>query len=114
MAHHRYLATRNSYGWIQKYIFPGGLIPSLEAIDQTLDEHTSLAVTDRRSLGQHYARTLHEWRDTFNASWPAVRTQGFDEMFRRMWEFYLAYCEAGFRTGYLDVFQLSIGRTTEG
>ena len=114
MAHHRYLATRNSYGWIQKYIFPGGLIPSLEAIDQTLEAYTSLAVTNRRSLGQDYARTLHEWRDTFNANWAAVRSQGFDETFRRMWEFYLAYCEAGFRTGYLDVFQISIGRPTEG
>lgn len=114
MAHHRYLATRNSYGWIQKYIFPGGLIPSLEAIDQTLQEHTSLAVTNRRSLGQDYARTLHEWRDNFNVHWDAIRAQGFDETFRRMWEFYLAYCEAGFRTGYLDVFQLSMTRPAEG
>lgn len=114
MAHHRYLATRNSYGWIQKYIFPGGLIPSLEAIDQTLQEHTSLAVTNRRSLGQDYARTLHEWRNSFNANWDAVRAQGFDETFRRMWEFYLAYCEAGFRTGYLDVFQLTMARPAEG
>jgi cyclopropane-fatty-acyl-phospholipid synthase len=110
MAHHRYLATRNSYGWIQKYIFPGGLIPSLGAIDQTLHEHTSLTVSNRRSLGQHYARTLHEWRDRFNTNWDAIRAQGFDETFRRMWEFYLAYCEAGFRTGYLDVFQLQMAR----
>ena len=114
MAHHRYLATRNSYGWIQKYIFPGGLIPSLDAIDQTLDRHTSLAVSGRRSLGQDYARTLHEWRDNFNAHWQTISAQGFDETFRRMWEFYLAYCEAGFRTGYLDVFQLAISRPAEG
>jgi cyclopropane-fatty-acyl-phospholipid synthase len=114
MAHHRYLATRNSYGWIQKYIFPGGLIPSLEAIDQTLHAHTSLGVINRRSLGQHYARTLHEWRDTFNARWDTIKAQGFDETFRRMWEFYLAYCEAGFATGYLDVFQLSMSRPAEG
>lgn len=111
MAHHRYLATRNSYGWIQKYIFPGGLIPSLEAIDRTLHEHTSLTVTNRRSLGRHYARTLREWRDNFDASWETIKTQGFDETFRRMWEFYLAYCEAGFRTGYLDVFQLRMARS---
>jgi cyclopropane-fatty-acyl-phospholipid synthase len=110
MAHHRYLATRNSFGWIQKYIFPGGLIPSLDAIDHTLDEHTSLAVTNRRSLGLDYARTLHEWRDAFDAAWPEIHAQGFDETFRRLWEFYLAYCEAGFRTGYLDVFQLTIAR----
>lgn len=114
MAHHRYLATRSSYGWIQKYIFPGGLIPSLDAIDQNLHEHTSLATTNRRSLGQDYARTLHEWRDNFNDRWDAVSTQGFDETFRRMWEFYLAYCEAGFRTGYLDVFQIAMSRPAEG
>jgi cyclopropane-fatty-acyl-phospholipid synthase len=114
MAHHRYVATRHSYGWIQKYIFPGGLIPSLDAIDQTLQEHTTLSVTNRRSLGQDYARTLHEWRNNFNTHWDAIKAQGFDETFRRMWEFYLAYCEAGFRTGYLDVFQLSIKRPTEG
>jgi cyclopropane-fatty-acyl-phospholipid synthase len=113
MAHHRYLTTRNSYGWIQKYIFPGGLIPSLDAIDQTLADHTSLAVTDRRSLGQDYARTLHEWRETFNARWDSIHAQGFDETFRRMWEFYLAYCEAGFRVGYLDVFQLQMTRPKE-
>ena len=110
MEHHRYLQTRNSYGWIQKYIFPGGLIPSLDAIDHTLAEHTSLAVTDRRSLGQDYARTLREWRDAFNAHWETIHAQGFDETFRRMWEFYLAYCEAGFGVGYIDVFQIQIQR----
>ncbi|MGA8986985.1 class I SAM-dependent methyltransferase [Aeromicrobium sp.] len=114
MAHHRYLATRNSYGWIQKYIFPGGLIPSLDAIDETLAEHTSLTVSNRRTLGQDYARTLHEWRENFNANWSTIHEQGFDETFRRMWEFYLAYCEAGFRTGYLDVFQITMSRPAEG
>jgi cyclopropane-fatty-acyl-phospholipid synthase len=113
MAHHRYLQTRNSYGWIQKYIFPGGLIPSLDAIDQTLAEHTSLAVSSQRSLGPDYALTLHHWRDAFNANWEQIHAQGFDETFRRMWEFYLAYCEAGFRTGYLDVFQLQLSRPTD-
>ena len=111
MDHHRYLATRHSYGWIQKYIFPGGLIPSLEVIDASLADHTTLAVTDRRSLGSDYARTLRLWRDTFNANWPAINAQGFDETFRRMWEFYLAYCEAGFATGYLNVYQLQMSRS---
>jgi cyclopropane-fatty-acyl-phospholipid synthase len=113
MDHHRYLQTRNSYGWIQKYIFPGGLIPSLEAIDATLAAHTSLAVTDQRSLGQDYARTLREWRTAFHANWDTINAQGFDETFRRMWEFYLAYCEAGFAVGYLDVFQVQMTRPTE-
>ncbi|CAN5153157.1 cyclopropane-fatty-acyl-phospholipid synthase family protein [soil metagenome] len=110
MAHDRYQETRNSYGWIQKYIFPGGLIPSLQAIDETLAEHTSLAVEDSRAIGEHYAETLRQWRERFNANWPAINAQGFDETFRRMWEFYLAYCEAGFRVGYINVHQLKITR----
>lgn len=113
MAHHRYLATRDSYGWIQKYIFPGGLIPSLEAIDSTLASHTTLQVTEQRSLGQDYAQTLQQWRDNFNANWQAINLQGFDETFRRMWEFYLAYCQAGFSVGYIDVFQLQMTRPAE-
>jgi cyclopropane-fatty-acyl-phospholipid synthase len=112
MAHHRYLTTRNSYGWIQKYIFPGGLIPSPEAIDENLAAHTrGLVVTERRSLGLDYARTLRLWREEFDARWPEIATFGFDETFRRLWEFYLAYCEAGFGVGYLDVFQLRMERT---
>lgn len=113
MAHHRYLATRHSYGWIQKYIFPGGLIPSLEAIDTSLADHTTLEVTAQRELGKHYAETLRQWRDNFNARWSEINAQGFDETFRRMWEFYLAYCEAGFATGYLNVYQLQMARPTE-
>ncbi len=113
MAHHRYLATRNSYGWIQKYIFPGGLIPSVEAITHTLDRHTSLALVDQRSLGTDYAKTLRLWRERFTENWPQIHAAGFDEIFRRMWEFYLAYCEAGFATGYLDVWQLRLTRPAE-
>jgi cyclopropane-fatty-acyl-phospholipid synthase len=110
MAHERVLATRRSFSWIQKYIFPGGIIPSLESIDHTLAAHTTLQVTERRELGQHYARTLHLWRERFQEQWPRVHQLGFDETFRRMWEFYLGYCEAGFRTGYLGVSQLQLTR----
>lgn len=111
MDHDRYLATRNSYGWIQKYIFPGGLIPSRRAIDETLAQHTrGLAVTESRILGPDYARTLRLWRETFNARWDTISDQGFDETFRRLWEFYLAYCEAGFGVGYIDVQQLQMQR----
>lgn len=113
MAHHRYLATRNSYGWIQKYIFPGGLIPSLDAINNSLAEHTTLEMTAQRSLGKHYAKTLRQWRNNFNGNWPVIKAQGFDETFRRMWEFYLAYCEAGFVTGYLNAHQVQIARPAE-
>jgi len=110
MAHERVLATRRSFSWIQKYIFPGGIIPSLQSIDETLAAHTTLRVTQRRELGVHYARTLHLWRERFNEQWPRIHQLGFDETFRRMWEFYLAYCEAGFRSGYLGVSQLQMTR----
>ena len=112
MAHDRLLATRRSFSWIQKYIFPGGIIPSLQAIDDTLAAHTALRVTRRRELRAHYARTLQLWRERFTDQWPHIQTQGFTETFRRMWEFYLAYSEAGFRSGYLGVSQLQMTRRT--
>ncbi|WP_028934979.1 SAM-dependent methyltransferase [Pseudonocardia spinosispora] len=111
MPHDRMLATRDNYTWIHKYVFPGGLIPSMTAIEQSLTENTGLRVVERMAFGQHYARTLENWRETFLANWRQVRELGFDDTFRRMWEFYLAYCEAGFRVGYLDVHQLALTRT---
>ena len=65
---------------------------------------------ERRSLGPDYARTLAHWQRNFRERWDRVASLGFDETFRRMWEFYLAYCEAGFRVGYLGVSQLGLGR----
>ncbi len=108
--HHRLEATRNTYTWIHKYIFPGGLLPSTQAIESVLAAHTSLRITGIMPMGGHYAHTLRLWRENFLANWPSVASLGFDATFRRMWEFYLAYCEAGFRTGYLDVAQIRIER----
>ena len=110
MEHKRVLATRRSFSWIQKYIFPGGIIPSLQSIDEILAKHTTLHVSAQRELGPHYARTLRLWRERFVSQWPQIRLLGFDETFRRMWEFYLAYCEAGFRANYLGVSQLQMRR----
>jgi cyclopropane-fatty-acyl-phospholipid synthase len=110
MPHHRLRATKDNYTWIHKYIFPGGLIPSLEAIDATLAGHTSMEVVERRSIGLDYAETLRRWRATFLVREPEVRAIGFDETFVRMWDFYLAYSEAGFAARYLDDFQLGIAR----
>ena len=110
MDHHRYLATRHSHGWIQEYIFPGGLIPSLAAIDGVLARHTTLQRAETFAFGRHYAETLRRWRASFTDAWGSIASEHFDERFRRMWEFYLAYCEAGFRTGYLDVAQLTLRR----
>lgn len=108
MGHDRFLATRRSYGWIQKHIFPGGLIPSLPAFRAVTESHTDLRVVGVRSFGPHYAETLRRWRLRFLTAWPDVAPLGFDDTFRRTWEFYLAYCEAGFATGYLDVAHLTL------
>ena len=110
MPHDRMLASRRSWTWIHKYIFPGGQLPSVTAIDQVLAEHTDLQVSDRLCFGTAYADTLLAWRTRFLQNADAVDAAGFDETFRRMWTFYLAYCEAGFRAGYLDVTQLVLTR----
>ncbi len=113
MSHDRYLETRRSFGWIQKHIFPGGLIPSLRAIADSAARHTDLRVQRVDAFGLHYAETLRRWRETFLERWPEINALGFDETFRRKWEFYLAYCEAGFLAGYLDVAQIRLTRPAE-
>jgi cyclopropane-fatty-acyl-phospholipid synthase len=110
MPHDRMVVAKDDYTWIHKYVFPGGLIPSVTSIERNLAADTTLHVAERRSLGFDYARTLGHWRERFLDRWDDVEELGFDETFRRMWEFYLGYCEAGFRVGYLDVFQFSLQR----
>jgi len=111
MPHDRMLATRGGHTWIHKYIFPGGQIPSLQAITDVLRARTGLRVTADYPMGPHYARTLHEWRERFNDAADAVAELGFGPVFQRMWDLYLAYSEAGFRAGYLDVHQLVLERS---
>ena len=110
MPHDRMLATRRTYTWINKYIFPGGFLPSVEAIEDVTRAHTDLRVTGRLSFGSHYAATLRQWDTTFMAAAAQVRGLGFDETFVRMWHFYLDYSRAGFASGYLDVQQLVLER----
>ncbi|HSV40928.1 MAG TPA: cyclopropane-fatty-acyl-phospholipid synthase family protein [Nocardioidaceae bacterium] len=109
MPHDRMLATRDTYTWIVKYIFPGGHLPSVEAVHEQVAA-TSLQVTDELHFGQHYAETLKRWRRTFLADVDEVQALGFDDVFHRMWSLYLAYSEAGFRSGYLDVVQFGLGK----
>ncbi len=110
MPHDRMLATRHTWTWINKYIFPGGFLPSVEAIDQITRDDTSLRLTERLSFGHHYAETLRRWDTTFMAAREDVLNLGFDETFRRMWHFYLEYSRAGFASGYIDVQQLVLER----
>ena len=99
MPHDRMLATRHTYTWIHKYIFPGGLLPSVTAIENSLTGATRLRITGREDFGAHYAETLRIWRERFGARADEVAGLGFDEVFNRMWNFYLCYSEAGFRAG---------------
>jgi cyclopropane-fatty-acyl-phospholipid synthase len=110
MPHGRYLASRHAYSWIHKYIFPGGLIPSREAIDRSLRDASTLGVTHAAEIGHHYATTLRHWRTRFIEQRERVHALGFDHTFVRMWEFYLAYCEAGFATGAIGDAQLRLAR----
>jgi len=110
MAHDRLEATKSSWTWIHKYIFPGGLIPSEQAIRQTIRSHTSLEIVDHLRFGESYASTLRMWRQQFSNAVGDVERLGFDETFRRMWSFFLAYSQAGFASGYLDVAQFVMAR----
>ncbi|MGV0772967.1 class I SAM-dependent methyltransferase [Mycobacterium syngnathidarum] len=105
MPHDRMLASRGTHTWIQKYIFPGGLLPSTEAIIGLTEHGTRLRTVDVMSLRPHYAETLRLWREQFVSRSDTVAALGFDDVFARMWELYLAYSEAGFASGYLDVYQ---------
>ena len=110
MPHDHMLATVGNYTWIHKYVFPGGMIPSVTAIADALNP-TTLRIVDDLSFGPHYAETLRLWRERFEAAAPSG--DRFDDpIFRRMWTFYLAYCEAGFRARHLDVRQLTLRRPT--
>ncbi|MGW7316039.1 class I SAM-dependent methyltransferase, partial [Streptomyces sp. NPDC054865] len=105
MPHARMLLTDRTHTWISKYVFPGGLIPSRRAIEEHAGR-AGLGIVSDEGYGDHYAETLRLWRERFTSRADEVADLGFDVTFRRMWELYLAYSEAGFRSHYLDVRQL--------
>jgi len=98
---------RKGVDFIQKYIFPGGMLPSVKALEQEV-EAAGLAVTDKLLFGPSYSRTLRRWRGDFHDAWDRIEPMGFDARFRRMWDFYLASCAATFRAGTTDVVQIGI------
>jgi cyclopropane-fatty-acyl-phospholipid synthase len=98
---------RKGSDFIQQYIFPGGMLPSPSVFRAHAERH-GLEVVDAFAFGLDYARTLAEWHQSFNEVLPEVRTQGFDEGFIRTWQFYLAYCEAGFREHNIDLYQFTL------
>jgi cyclopropane-fatty-acyl-phospholipid synthase len=110
MRHDRFLATRFSQNWINKYIFPGGLVPSVPAIDDVLRTHTRLRIHGNYAYRLHYAATLQLWRERLLLNVDEIRRLGVDDVFLRTWVFYLACCEAGFRAGLLDMNQFLLRR----
>ena len=93
--------------FIQKYIFPGGFLPNKGSIDKYVSKN-GLTIKSYESYADHYSNTLAIWRNEFNKKWELIKKQGFDLTFKRMWEFYLSYCEAGFKSKNIDLIQFSI------
>ena len=98
---------KNKQDFIQKYIFPGGFLPNKNSINQYVSDN-GLAISSYISYADHYANTLNIWRNEFLKKWDQIKNQGFDLTFKRMWEFYLSYCEAGFKSKNIDLIQFSM------
>lgn len=102
----RFEALKNGVDWIQKHIFPGSLLPSIAAINKSVNKTGDLTLVDVKDLGLHYARTLKTWFVNFNEKAEEVAQLGFSENFRRKWNYYLCYCEAAFEMRNINVMQL--------
>ena len=98
---------KNKQDFIQKYIFPGGFLPSKKSLYKYADDN-GLKLNDYNSYSKHYSDTLVIWRKEFNNKWDLIKNQGFDLNFKKMWEFYLSYCEAGFKSKNIDLIQFSL------
>ena len=98
---------KNKEDFIQKYIFPGGFLPSKSELQNYVDKN-GLKFNEYNSYANHYSETLIIWREIFNKKWDLIKKQGFDLKFKKMWEFYLSYCEAGFKSKNIDLIQFSL------
>ncbi|MGM4918134.1 class I SAM-dependent methyltransferase [Tardiphaga sp. 813_E8_N1_3] len=101
---------RREVDFIQRYVFPGGMLPTPEIL-KSFGVRYGVPVIKERIFGLDYAKTLATWRHSFRAAWPSLTPLGFDDRFRRLWEYYLAYCEAGFLSGNIDVRQVVFAKT---
>ncbi len=101
-----YDSYRKNQDFIQKYIFPGGFLPSLNAIKEHMN-NSGLQMAQNNSYGLHYSNTLKEWRENFIKSWDRISKQGFELSFKKIWDFYFSYCEAGFNSKNIDLIQFS-------
>ncbi|MES1202628.1 MAG: cyclopropane-fatty-acyl-phospholipid synthase family protein [Pseudomonadota bacterium] len=105
-----FAAYRKRADFIQRYIFPGGMLPSITRLKEEA-ARAGLVWDKAQAFGEHYATTLSAWGQRFGAHWEEIRTLGFDERFKRLWRFYLSYCEAGFRTARTDVVQVALAKS---
>jgi cyclopropane-fatty-acyl-phospholipid synthase len=106
----RYFETyRSSADFIQRYVFPGGMLPSPTRLREET-ARAGLAWQSETWFGQSYAETLRIWNERFQAAWPRIAPLGYDERFKRLWEYYLCYCETGFRAGWTDVGRIVLAR----
>jgi cyclopropane-fatty-acyl-phospholipid synthase len=106
----RFESIRKGVDWIQKHIFPGSLLPSVGAINQSINKTSDLTLVDLKDIGLHYAHTLATWHKAFNSKLDEVRKLGFDENFIRKWNYYLCYCEAAFAMRNINVMQMVYSR----
>ena len=109
IADHRWELYRNTVDFIQKYIFPGGMLPAPKVLRAEV-EKAGLRVKGSIEFGKSYSQTLRRWHETFNARWDEVAKLGFDDRFRRMWNFYLTSCAGAFEGGNCDVTQITVTR----
>lgn len=96
IADQRYDEYRKSIDFINKYIFPGGCLPSIAVISEHIAKSTDMMIDNVQDIGLHYAKTLHDWRVNFDAQWGDIKVFGYDEQFQRLWHYYLSYCEGAF------------------
>lgn len=106
----RYRDYSKSVDFIQRYIFPGGFLPSITAMSEIMTRHTDFVIRNLFDMGPDYAHTLAHWRKRFEHAWPDIEMLGFDERFRRMWLYYFGYCEAGFNARTISVVQVTAER----
>ena len=98
---------KNKHDFIQEYIFPGGFLPSLKSLNK-LSTQSGLKIDSYELYGKHYSNTLQKWRKSFLSSWELISQQGFNTGFKKLWDFYFSYCDAGFRSKNIDLIQFSL------
>jgi cyclopropane-fatty-acyl-phospholipid synthase len=107
----RFHSYRKNADFIQRYIFPGGMLPSLEALEKAIGRN-GLTIQDTHFFGTSYAQTCATWNERFQSAWPKIESSGYSPRFKRMWEYYLSYCEAGFKAGSVNVGLFKITKAT--